>query len=244
VDGSCDPSPAVASWSWKRFKNSVADGWTFSGKTPGAQTLPAAPAGQNDTYRYELTACAAGGAACTVANATYTVQGSTSTNVGFCGQYPNVRSAEIAYAGASVATEDNGHLYPDGVFFIKMTVPANATSPLNQAAVWDYAEHGTYMPMVDRLVTLSTQPCDFRGYTPGMQWLPATDATGSTAPLAWSAGNQGAIFYLLQGDPGTYAKLQPGSTYYMNIRNVVFSSGVSSCSALYCDMKIVHRPPN
>jgi hypothetical protein len=90
-------------------------------------------------------------------------------------------------------------------------------------------------------MSLSPSACDFRGFSPGV--YPATDSTGSTRPMAWGFGINPSVQFLLTGMPGSQPKLEPGQTYYINIRNRDFTTGQSTCRSVECNVRItVQRP--
>jgi hypothetical protein len=76
-------------------------------------------------------------------------------------------------------------------------------------------------PATSRDATISTIPCDFR----------ATDPTGANGPLSRSTGTTtNNAFVIGSPMPGTPA-LQPGQTYYLNVRNWSVESNSISCPA-------------
>jgi hypothetical protein len=93
-------------------------------------------------------------------------------------------------------------------------------------------------------MTLSTQPCDFRGYSPG--FFPAPDATGANGPMRWEGGINPNMIFLLTGDPAGFpAKplLTPGQTYYVNLQTVNYATGTNSCPTNACDVRFTVDPP-
>jgi hypothetical protein len=101
-------------------------------------------------------------------------------------------------------------------------------------------------PTAERVMTLSSTPCDFRGWTPGVNF-PAGDPTGVNGPLAWGGGINPGIFYLLTGDPPGFPPkplLTPGQTYYINLQTIQWSNGQNSCGNPSCDVRITVNPPS
>ena len=97
-------------------------------------------------------------------------------------------------------------------------------------------------------MTLSTQPCDFRGFVPTFPTqFPSGDATGANGPLAWGGvGVAATIGFLLAGDSaGSPPKplLNPGQAYYVNIRHSNPWDLTESCTSGYCDMRITVNGP-
>ena len=92
-------------------------------------------------------------------------------------------------------------------------------------------------------MSLSTQPCDFRGFTPGGNSFPSPDPTGVNRQLGWGGGNAPNINFMLTEDLGIAPKLQPGQTYFLNLRTLHFSNGNPSCTNLTCNVLMTLNPP-
>jgi hypothetical protein len=164
---------------------------------------------------------------------------------GDCSAYSDVLRVNIPWGSVTtVTTHDNGGIKAGTVFVGRITVPASATSPTDAAGTAEAVEFPD--APAERVTTLSTQPCDFRGFTPGAGTWPAPDPTGANRPLAWSGGNVPAVAFQLSGDTPTFppvAQLVPGQTYYLNIRTIRASDGKNSCNAPSCNLKVVLRTP-
>ena len=94
-------------------------------------------------------------------------------------------------------------------------------------------------------MTLSSQPCDFRGWTPGSNF-PSGDPTGTNTPMAWSGGINPNILFLLQGDPAGFpAKplLNPGQQYFVNLQTINFGDGQNSCTGASCNVRFTTNVP-
>jgi hypothetical protein len=156
---------------------------------------------------------ASGTSAPAVANVNWVA--TTPTPVGLCGAFP---SALYTETGTSTVTAHT--LYNElpafawnGVWAVRFTVPPTANS--SQTGVLTVAEYGS--PATYREITLSPTACDFR----------PNDVTGNNGPLARGGSNQATITFGI-GSPSTptFARLTPGATYYLNVRN--FDAGASS----------------
>jgi len=91
-----------------------------------------------------------------------------------------------------------------------------------------------------RTMTISPSSCDFRGFTPGQGG--SVDPTGVNRPMAWSYGINPNSQIGLVGMTGSFPKLEPGRTYYVNIRNRDYN-GTDSCITTNCNVRItVNRP--
>lgn len=210
VAGACSGGGAVTSWAWQ--KNGVA--WQ-TGQNQ-SDTLPANTGAAAVTTTYTLTACNGPSCAAPV-QATFSVAGVVA---GFCGQYNNVISADLAWVNnAQVRTDLAGGLKPDGVFVVKIDVSAGQVVK-GAAGSFNSAEYGGN-PTQGQL-TVSTQPCDFRN----------KDATGANGPFIVTNGQ--SLNYIF--DTGTpLPKLAPGATYYVNVRNWDANQFIYGCTAFECN---------
>lgn len=242
LTGSCSGGSPVTRWSWRRdLTNNVSSAQGFS------DTLPANTNQAARTYTYGLTACAGAGQDVCAAEVIAPVQvaGSGPPVAGLCPG--NAIVADMAW-GISYITSGIG---PGVMFSGRFTVPADSTP--NTVPGSFYASEFGGSP-ANRLMTLSTQACDFRGYTPvypiPQPVLPPGDPTGATGPLAWAGGSLTStgptIAFLLLGDPpGSPPKpfLTPGQTYYLNIQTVNWDLSNSCAGAGPCDMRINFDAP-
>ena len=238
MSASCTGGGAVTSWNWRKGTTT-----SWSAAQAPTDTLPANTGSALVTHTYGVTACS-NGACATEVISSFTVSGSAP--VGFCGQFGDVRFVDLNWgAGAPVDTYGGVGLAAGTLIVGRMTVPAGATSPLNQAGFLSVIEfQGS---PIERVMSLSTQPCDFRGWTPGAQF-PAGDPTGAATPLGWGGGANPNIFFLFQGDPPGFPAprplLAPGTTYYFNIQTINYSNGQNSCTQSSCDVRMTLNPPN
>jgi hypothetical protein len=91
------------------------------------------------------------------------------------------------------------------------------------------------------MASLSTSACDFRGFTPGSGWT--SDPSGANYPMAWGGGFYPNIQFILSGMTGASAKLVPGQTYYLNLRNAYYGTGQVSCTTASCNVRITVNTP-
>jgi hypothetical protein len=61
--------------------------------------------------------------------------------------------------------------------------------------------------------------------------------------MAWGFTINPSFQFLLAGMPGSQAKLIPGQTYYLNIRNRDFNGGGVTCTKPECNMRITVNAP-
>jgi len=236
LSGSCSGGGAVTSYSWRKNTTS-----SWSSAQAPTDTLPANTGSALITHTYGLTACSNGACAAEVIT-TFTVAGSAP--VGFCSQFNDVRFVDLNYGNPPVDTIGGVGLVPGSLIVGRLTVPGGASSPSNLPGTISIVEHGG--PTAERVMTLSTQPCDFRGWTPG-QNFPAGDQSGSSGPMGWGGGINPNKQYLLAGDPpGFPAKplLSPGVTYYVNLQTINFNNGLNSCQNAGCDVRMTVNTPN
>jgi hypothetical protein len=163
-------------------------------------------------------------------------QSAPAAGVDFCGNYPNVVRVDLTWGG-HFDTYSNGGFPADAVIVGRIRVPANAAGTASGVvSVVEYID-----AQAARIMTLSPSACDFRGFQPGT--YPPVDSTGSRNPLAWSFGINPNIFFSLSTAPGGGAKLVPGQTYYVNLRNRDYNSGQSSCQTGTCNVRVTVNPP-
>ena len=237
LTASCSGGSQPTSWNWR--KNGQATAITSS---TYSETLPANTQNAATTYSYDAQACI--GTTCTpfTAPVTTVVVGGVAP-VGFCGQYSDVRFIDLIW-GSHVDTSASVTINSGTVLVGRLVVPASATSPIDGPGLLSVVEFQG--PTADRLMSISTQSCDFRGYVPGSNH-PAADPSGANGPLAWAAGVTTSNQFLLAGDPpGMFPVkplLTPGQTYYVNLRTIIFGTGQNSCWTGNCDVRITVNPP-
>ena len=226
LNGACTGGGAVTAWEWR--KNGTLD--TTQTTSRFTDTLPANTGTASITYSYEARACA--GASCsgwTTPPTTVAVSGST-VSAGFCSQYSKVMIVDLPWGGTVDTAASPPGFEADMVFVGRLAVPATATSSVGPGQV-------RFVEYVDgqaqRVMSLSTEACDFRGFTPGTP--SATDPTGTNYPIKWSNDINPVIQYQLH--PSLFnAVLTPGKTYYFNIRNIDWSAGGRpSCLTATCN---------
>jgi hypothetical protein len=234
LNASCSGGSAPTSFVWR--KNGTATSVTGAAYT---ETLPGNSNSASVTYSYDVQGCI--GSACSAASAPpTTVSVSGTAPVGFCSQYNDVRFVDLNWGSPPVDTSSTVMLVPGTIIVGRLAVPAGATSPANSPGLMSVVEFQG--PTSDRIMTLSTQPCDFRGFSPGVG--PTPDPTGATAAIYWAQGINPQIQFLLAGDPPTKPLLTPGTLYYVNIQTTNFYSGIGSCNTSSCDIRITVNPPH
>jgi hypothetical protein len=161
-------------------------------------------------------------------------QSSPPSPPGFCGQFPSYLFTNEGWVGARLITQnytDNPGFAWNGVWVVKVTVPANGT--IGSAGAFTVAEFGG--PPTARQMTVSSVPCDFR----------ADDASGNNGPLGHANGTTARIQFVLgAGSPGS-AGLNPGQTYFVSVRNWDANSNSISCDPGIgrCDAFMDVSPP-
>ncbi len=143
----------------------------------------------------------------------------------YCASYGDVIEVALPWGGAVVDTKAAGGMRPGTIFVGRLTVPLGANvSGTGQVRFYEYVDDD-----VERNMSVSSSKCDFRGFVVGAASL--TDPTSTNYPMSWSNGKQPQIFF----GSSAAAKLQPGQTYYFNLRNVNWASGTGSCSTATCN---------
>ncbi len=181
---------------------------------------------------YSVTATNGGGTSAP-ASAAVSWQASASTPPGFCSQYPSFLYTQAAWAETAIYTDayvDNPAFAWNGAWVVQLNVsPAAVPGTFGRATVAEFDG-----PSTPRDTTISTIPCDFR----------PTDATGANGPISRSTGttttNSFAIGSPMAGAPA----LQPGQTYYLNVRNWSVDSHSISCASELrrCDAQVYFVP--
>jgi hypothetical protein len=154
---------------------------------------------------------------------------------GFCSQYGTVIPASPINVPwgtpMSAQSAQSGSFGDNTVWVFQIAVPAGApTASVN--GYFQAAEFGGLA--TPRQMTISRSACDFR----------PKDYTGVNGPLSVSNGNTVAIYYGV-GTPqffGGIAKLTPGTTYYVNIRNWSADSSSYSCGQGTCPAIMNEQP--
>ena len=172
----------------------------------------------------------------TPASANVTWTNPPAAGADFCGQFQSVVRANLTWGG-HLDTHLNGNFPASAVFVGRITVPQNATGTTQPgvASVVEYIDG-----QANRTMTISPSSCDFRGFTAGVGG--SVDPTGANNPMSWSYGINPNSQIGLTGMTGNFPKLEPGRTYYVNIRNRDFN-GADSCKTTNCNVRItVNRP--
>jgi hypothetical protein len=132
------------------------------------------------------------------------------------------------------------------VLVAKFTIPAGVGYGFGASGKVQVAEFGD--PPTWRQASLSTEPCDFRGVANGSKDPFVRDVTGATAfPLQWATGNTAVAEFTVTGTAFFKPQLQPGQTYYLNVRNWNpwgnGGSGAVSCNGPTCNAIISINTP-
>lgn len=146
------------------------------------------------------------------------------TDAGLCIQFPEAKFVSVAWGTLATLAADYGGSFTRGsVLVAGFTVPTAGayTVPSLSAS----ATNVQSLPVTQQ-ATLSREKCDFR----------ALDATGAAGPLAVSVGHPAQV----SGAVGV--ALQPGATYYVNVRNYVPGAG-ATCAEAACNVQIDYQWP-
>ncbi len=189
-------------------------GYAWSGCSSGTNTCFATEATPG-THGYAVAANNASGTG-TPASVAVDWALAAPTPPDFCGSFPTYLYSIVPWANTtlySVVFPAPGFAW-NGAWVTRVSVPAGATATRNgSVTVVEYAGGPT-----GRQVTISRYACDFR---------PA-DPTGIAGPL-YSASGMGINARVALGSAGSgTVALQPGETYYVNVRNA-WPDGTISC---------------
>ena len=132
-----------------------------------------------------------------------------------------VLSTTMPWGGNELHSRDEGN-FGAGAWVVKFTVPTSRTSGNGTAngAEWDG-------PPTQRHLTLSKERCDFR----------PIDPTGANGPMAVGYGQYPSVYWNIGN------MLQPGQTYYINMRNRDPNTGEVSCQNATCNALINFQWP-
>ena len=126
----------------------------------------------------------------------------------FCGNFPSVLRTTAPWSNARIVTSSypNPGFQWNGVWVIGVTVPAGTRASTSPGSV-SVAEFGG--PPTARDVTISRAACDFR----------PVDPTGVNGPFVEAIGFTTNSYLTVSSSYPGAAVLQPGQTYYINVRN-------------------------
>ena len=178
--------------------------WSGCGSATANCSANAAVAG---VQNYSVTATNVGGTG-PPAFASVNWQTSPTSPPGLCGQFSSYLFTDEGWVTARLVSRD----YTDspgfawnGVWVVKVTIPANATS--GSVGGFTVAEFGG--PPTPRQMTVSSVPCDFR----------PDDPTGNNGPLAHVNSNTATINFVLGAGSAGSVGLTPGQVYFVSVRN-------------------------
>jgi len=180
------------------------------------------------------------------ATATVAVAGGGGGGGSLCDKYQNVIVLDVPWGGVNDTRSAGTNFLPNGILVARFTVPAGwANNPGNVGKV-QAAEYGD--PPTYRQASLSTQACDFRGVANGQYDQYFRDITGiQPYPLQWAFGNTAVAEFTVSGNALFRPQLQPGVTYYYNVRNWSpygnGGTGSTSCSRSSCNAIISINTP-
>jgi hypothetical protein len=138
---------------------------------------------------------------------------------GLCSQFPSYLYSDV---GSQSARVESARMITtpafawNGVWTVRFVVPSTIGTRVGRLSAAEFAGEPTV-----REATISRTPCDFR----------ATDPSGADGPVSRTSGI--SVTNLFTADPSHpgYPVLQPGATYYYNLRNFDVSSSTISCPA-------------
>lgn len=229
LNASCTGGAAPTSYAWT-------GGSILASTSTGTQTDSV-----KATTTYSVTPANGSGPGNT-ASATVTVGGGGGGGTGLCANYTSVINMDVPWGGTNDTRSNATPFVANGILVVRFTVPAGASfSPGSPGAV-SVSEFGD--PPVYRQASLSKEACDFRGVATGAYDQYLKDVTGQLPyPLQWGLGNTATTEFTVTGNALFRPQLQPGQTYYFNVRNwspyANSSRGGPSCSGGTCNV-IVH----
>jgi len=136
---------------------------------------------------------------------------------GLCAQFPSYLWSDVGSQSGRV--ESARMINPpafawNGAWTVRFVVPSTIGTRVGRLSAAEFAGEPTV-----REATISKIPCDFR----------ATDPSGTSGPVSRASGISVTNFFTAVPSRPGYPVLQPGGTYYYNLRNFNPSSGTISC---------------
>jgi hypothetical protein len=178
----------------------------------------------------------------TVSVSTTTGGGGGGGGTDLCSGLPGVVRMNVPWGGQADTRSNGASFGGNGILVASFTVPAGAAYSFGSLGAVTVSEFGD--PPVYRQASLSTSACDFRGVAVGRGDRYSKDVSGQSAfPLSWGVGNTASVSFTVTGGSALYPQLQPGQTYYFNVRNWSpfnnHGDGGTSCLKGSCNV-IVH----
>jgi hypothetical protein len=209
LTASCS-NAAGATYTWKRNEVEITGNGSSTTNSIGANTATTAV-----TYTYAVQACVAGVGCSSEITKAYIQDGTGGgTGTNYCGSYTNVASVNLPWGGVVDADPGSG-IGASGALAAKFTVPLGAKGSGKIIVTEISSSQAT------RTITVSPNACDFGQGKPLLSVIATYfQEYYSTGPNPW-------------GDP----VLEPGKTYYVNVRNQ-HANGASSCPAGQCKVRI------
>jgi len=138
---------------------------------------------------------------------------------GLCAQFPSYLFSDV---GSQTVRVESARMTTlpgfawNGAWTVRFVVPSTIGTRIGRLSAAEFAGEPTV-----REATISRTACDFR----------ATDPSGASGPVSRTSGI--SVTNLFTADPSRpgYPVLQPGATYYYNLRNFDPSSSTISCPA-------------
>jgi len=143
----------------------------------------------------------------------------------FCSSYANVTEIRLPWGVGRLDVTQYGGFAGNGVIVGRFDVPASYTGGLGNIRFFEWVPN---IAGNMRNMNISRSKCDFRGFNVGS--ASATDPTGANYPMQWSNDLQPSLFF----GATTATRLVAGQTYYVNVRNVDWSTGQLSCTLSNC----------
>jgi hypothetical protein len=223
---------AVTSYGWTRTVGGTPT--TLSGGATASDTLAANSTASSQSYTYGLQWCV--GTACASKSVLVAVPSATGGGVNpggtiSCSGFNKTLVIDVAWTSTTAATryvtQQYGGFGANDALVVRFTPPAGAGS--YSAGSLSGAEYSG--PTTTRVGHISTSPCDFSLAT---RFTLYNGFSASTFNLPLQVGGTQLAWTMLA---------QPGTTYYLNIKNTD-SKGVATCAAgKYCDMFVDFYKP-
>jgi len=227
LNANCAPSAGVT-YTWTRTAPSAGAPTNATSATP-SDTMAANAGSSAVQYTWQVVGCTSP-TTCDTKTISASVPGSGGVSCSGFGKTIYV-DANWSPNGTVWHTQDppfNG-FGPNDALVIHIKPPAGSASTINTAGQLNLAEFGD--PAANRFAVLSTSSCSFSG------------TAGHIVPILYS-GNVGVSVTPIQVNRSDFnsVNLQPGTDYYLNIKNTQTDGVTPSCSGS-CNMIITWTKP-
>lgn len=142
----------------------------------------------------------------------------------YCSAFPAVTEVPLPWGTGNLRVDvtEYGGFAGNGIVVGRITVPTTYAGGTVSIKFYEWVPN---IAGNQRVMNISRSKCDWRGFVVNSRSL--TDPSGTNYPYQWSNDLSPQVIV------GS-GELAPGQTYYVNVRNVDWSTGEQSCSLGNC----------